>query len=235
LVRRGENFSAKSTKRMLSNDENDGRASAASQQNEQDDDDVLVDQIYDKLLRESAVDVAAGMHRIFQTGGATRINSRSRRELYPTLYDDDDEVQAKLEQYVTTVPESHLVRQGEEMDSDAMEDATMDAVNVEAAAVVNGDAAAPTTPLSVTPPPAEPTAPVAAVPTTKHDIWGKMPLKEDPNRFALCRICGRQVSTLRFAPHLDKCMGLNSTTRTAAVNAASTIQAAIRSSNHGSS
>jgi hypothetical protein len=223
-------------KRMLSNEEDitaNGRTSSSSQQREHtasmgvDDEDDLVYQIYDTLLRESAVLVAAGMHRIFQTSGsAATMNSRSRRELYPTLYSDDDDdslVQKKLDQYVTTVPESHIEREAEEMEG-AVADATMDGVNVEEAA---GSTAAP-------PPASEPPTPVLPTTTQQQDIWGKTPLKEDPNRFAVCRICGRHVSTLRFAPHLDKCMGLNNTTRTAAANAASTIQAAIRSSNHGS-
>jgi hypothetical protein len=42
---------------------------------------------------------------------------------------------------------------------------------------------------------------------TNADIWGVMPAKE-PNFLVSCHICNRQVNTLRFAPHLDKCMGL---------------------------
>jgi len=41
------------------------------------------------------------------------------------------------------------------------------------------------------------------------DIWGKRPLKEPKNQFVRCRLCGRHVSTSRFASHLDKCMGLS--------------------------
>mmetsp|Transcript_23508 Transcript_23508/g.38897 ORF Transcript_23508/g.38897 Transcript_23508/m.38897 type:complete len:172 (+) Transcript_23508:159-674(+) len=52
---------------------------------------------------------------------------------------------------------------------------------------------------------------------TRHsDIWGKVPPKE-PKRLAKCTICDRDVSALRFAPHLDKCMNLG-TVRAAAAN-----------------
>lgn len=44
---------------------------------------------------------------------------------------------------------------------------------------------------------------------TQLDIWGKMPAKEPKNRLCRCRLCGRLISTSRFASHLDKCMGLS--------------------------
>jgi len=43
----------------------------------------------------------------------------------------------------------------------------------------------------------------------KVDIWGKTPSKEPKNRLCRCQLCGRLVSTSRFASHLDKCMGLS--------------------------
>lgn len=45
--------------------------------------------------------------------------------------------------------------------------------------------------------------------TTNHlDIWGRVPPKE-PKQNVECRICGRMVSASKFAPHLDRCMGLS--------------------------
>ncbi len=44
---------------------------------------------------------------------------------------------------------------------------------------------------------------------TKLDIWGKNPSKEPKNRLCRCQLCGRLISTSRFASHLDKCMGLS--------------------------
>jgi hypothetical protein len=47
--------------------------------------------------------------------------------------------------------------------------------------------------------------------TTAHhvDIWGKIQPKESKDLTCRCRLCGRHVSTSRFANHLDKCMGLS--------------------------
>jgi Sgf11 (transcriptional regulation protein) len=42
---------------------------------------------------------------------------------------------------------------------------------------------------------------------TQKDIWGRIPSKE-PRFLVTCSICGRAVAASRFAPHLDKCMGL---------------------------
>jgi len=50
------------------------------------------------------------------------------------------------------------------------------------------------------------------------DIWGKLQPKE-PKGMMDCKVCGRQVNTLRYAPHLDKCMGIGTTVRAAALAA----------------
>lgn len=49
-------------------------------------------------------------------------------------------------------------------------------------------------------------------PTAKGwvDIWGNLPPKE-PKTLAKCEVCGKLVSALRFASHLDKCMNLGNT------------------------
>mmetsp|Transcript_7198 Transcript_7198/g.19506 ORF Transcript_7198/g.19506 Transcript_7198/m.19506 type:complete len:164 (-) Transcript_7198:384-875(-) len=44
--------------------------------------------------------------------------------------------------------------------------------------------------------------------TSQTDIWGRIPPKELRTPCE-CRLCGRQISALRFAQHLDKCMGLS--------------------------
>ena len=48
------------------------------------------------------------------------------------------------------------------------------------------------------------------------DIWGNYPAKEPKDLMIACPICQRMVQVARFAPHLDKCMGLGNTTRGAA-------------------
>lgn len=52
------------------------------------------------------------------------------------------------------------------------------------------------------------------------DIWGKAPPKE-PKDMVPCTLCGRQVNTLRYASHLDKCMGGLSWGRRAAMTSGS--------------
>mmetsp|Transcript_8180 Transcript_8180/g.10686 ORF Transcript_8180/g.10686 Transcript_8180/m.10686 type:complete len:131 (-) Transcript_8180:384-776(-) len=49
-----------------------------------------------------------------------------------------------------------------------------------------------------------------------RDIWGRFPGKE-PKELIPCPVCSRSVNTGRFAPHLDKCMGIGNMTRAAAV------------------
>lgn len=41
-----------------------------------------------------------------------------------------------------------------------------------------------------------------------EDIWGNIPLKE-PKELLLCPVCHRSINALRFAPHLEKCMGIH--------------------------
>jgi len=50
------------------------------------------------------------------------------------------------------------------------------------------------------------------------DIYGNHPLKE-PKAAIDCHVCGRQVPTSKFAPHLDKCLGIGTTVRAAALAA----------------
>ena len=51
--------------------------------------------------------------------------------------------------------------------------------------------------------------------SSDRDIWGRFPLKEAKD-FVPCPACGRPNSTLRLAMHLDKCMGIGTTVRSAA-------------------
>ncbi|GAX16146.1 hypothetical protein FisN_3Hh373 [Fistulifera solaris] len=50
---------------------------------------------------------------------------------------------------------------------------------------------------------------------TQVDIWGRLPNKE-PETMIDCPLCKRLVNTLRFAPHLDKCMGIGTMSRASA-------------------
>ncbi len=79
-----------------------------------------------------------------------------------------------------------------------------------------------------TEPPQPPPTPTMQTRSAIHqmDIWGKCPPKE-PKQLVTCSICGRQVSTSRFAPHLDKCMGVGTSTRAAAAAAAAVASSSV--------
>ena len=53
--------------------------------------------------------------------------------------------------------------------------------------------------------------------STDRDVWGRFPKKE-ADQPILCPSCARPFSTMRFAFHLDKCMGIGATSRSASVN-----------------
>jgi hypothetical protein len=57
--------------------------------------------------------------------------------------------------------------------------------------------------------------------SAEKDIWGHYTLKE-PTNAVPCPVCARPINTLRFAPHLDKCMGIGSLVRGAAASTTST-------------
>ena len=198
----------------------------APQTNKEEEDGLLVNHLYKELIQRTCVDVACGMHRLFRTGPYDGFGSRSRQELYPDVYNEknDDDVKEQLERYATVVPESHcLASVAEEL----VALGESDVVVVDEDVVMEGESLIPAAAAAVVPSPEPATMQLR---NAQHDIWDKFPMKEDPTRLAECRICGRKVSTLRFAPHLDKCMNIGAgTTRVAATNAANTIQAAMRS------
>jgi len=51
-----------------------------------------------------------------------------------------------------------------------------------------------------------------------RDIWGRHPAKE-PAELVTCSVCAGQVNGLRFASHLDKCLGIGTMSRNAAAGA----------------
>ena len=51
--------------------------------------------------------------------------------------------------------------------------------------------------------------------SSDRDIWGRFPLKE-AKEMVQCPACKRSYSTLRLAMHLDKCLGIGTTVRSAA-------------------
>lgn len=172
---------------------------------------------------------------------------KTRNEIYPQVYNKKKKKkrtpQREERKYSIFVPQMNKrKRLGEKDENDPIEAYLRDSAAAEAkiakaaaAAKKESEDSQSDTAMETTTAPDEatsnppPTKPVsssstaARPPTTKTqaqqlDIWGKRPPKE-PKQLVECLICGRQVNTLRFAPHLDKCMGIGTTVRAAALAA----------------
>jgi len=164
------------------------------------DEDQLVEYLYERLIDSISTDVACGMHRLVKTGAipySDLMNPKSRRDIYPSIHKTDQEMEESLQEYVTEVPPSKRLRRNASVEPSTsqhnVEDAVTEANDVSTTMVTRGQS------------------------TPIHDIWGRIPPKE-PKLSATCPVCSRQISTLRFAPHLDKCMGIGTTARAAAQN-----------------
>ena len=162
----------------------------------------IVQSIYDHVVTTVCIDIASNMHGLIKTGEIPMSELKepfSRQDIFPELYKDKDpaEIQETLDKYATVVaprtrkrkfPQQMVEKSTEKNDDDDDDDDDDEDFKVD-----------------------EPTA-TPAIQTrntpNKLDIWGKIALKE-PKENCQCQICGRFVSTSRFAPHLDKCMGLS--------------------------
>lgn len=114
-----------------------------------------------------------------------------RRSLFPTLYDSktDDEIQQILDQYVVEYEVVTPVSVSEANDS------------------------IPTPQLDQTPPRVDPDPALDSV-SSSADIWGRHPPKEYSSDTLICTICQQKVgSSLRYASHLDKCLGIGTMSR----------------------
>ena len=152
-------------------------------------------EIYNDILESICSDVVCAKHRKVNSAAFTRtITSQERKEDYPQFNETKDDVEERQEWCATDQPVSKRFRTSFELPYKLR---------------VDGDEASIK---EITEAPANDRI-------TRHqqnhtDIWGRIPLKE-PKELAFCSICRRQVSVIRFAPHLDKCMGIGITTRIA--------------------
>lgn len=125
-----------------------------------------------------------------------------RRDLYPGLYKSDEEAQEAIEKYAVFDGADYRKRPrldfsltpGESVTAEVIADSSP--VKEETADLGEaGDAQKPI--------------------YSNADIWGAIPNKE-PKHLVECQVCARQVAVSRFAPHLDKCMGLGTVRGTGA-------------------
>jgi hypothetical protein len=170
--------------------------------------DPLVAYIYKELITSICVDVSHKMHRMIKTGQVSPkdLLIPTRIELYPSLYDNTQAAKQALDLYATELPS----KRARFMQTDPITNNDDDDVEED---FDKNDSDAYTEPADSEPAPATP-----AVMTLRHqasaDIWGHPPKPGSEN--VECSVCNRQVSSVRFAPHLDKCMGIGTTSRAAA-------------------
>ena len=199
---------------------------------------VVLDLVYKSLISSVSVDVATRVHRMMKKGiypSSELLVPKSRSEVYPQVYDKKD-IGTEEKEYSVEVPQRNKRKRVGEEEEDEYQKyirVSIDAPAAEAAAAAsssNNPEKAPDNAISTPsqigskqPPP-----PAPAPPQQYLDIWGKAPPKE-PKDMVECLICGRQVNTLRFAPHLDKCMGIGTTVRAAALAASGFVPGAVGS------
>jgi hypothetical protein len=158
--------------------------------------------LVDSVL-ESTMDATAAVHRDNQAF-TEPYRAFNRMKLYPGLYESQAELELALEMYAVEVPnqtkrlkeevresvDPSILVDGSNTTGGEQKDNADDGTNIHNFFTV-------------------------ASSKSQTDIWGRHPPREAKEPIQ-CSICGRQVSTLRFAPHLDKCMGIGTTTRGAA-------------------
>lgn len=164
------------------------------QQEQEQQDAALIQSIYDHLVTSMCIEVACGMHRLAKTG------------MYPLsdLMQTHKKARKGFE-YVNINGNSsvHGTKIAEHGSSDIVSN-TIDASSINAASILDVVDEAPDTNTS--------SSIISTRKTNKDrvDIWGNIPQKEPVKKSVDCPICGRSVSAIRFAPHLDKCLGLGS-------------------------
>ena len=179
--------------------------------------------LYDRVLSSICVDLACDVHREIKTSqdpfGLLQGPLKNRRELYPTVHTFDEEgMQQSLKYHATDTPlsltdvqPSTRLAQLPLRHQQYQPQATLPSQQPQQEGSQERAMATANKPES------EGSTVVTRHQQSHIDIWGNTPPKE-PKTLATCSICGRKVSALRFAPHLDKCMGIGTTVRAAAAN-----------------
>lgn len=130
-----------------------------------------------------------------------------RRQLYPDVYENEEDMLRQLEIYAV-----EHVRNDPLVEEDFLTKGTLDTANY------RDEMKTEHVPSQA--------AIAQQMTVTRHtDIWGNTPLKEPPEMIS-CSVCSQKINTLRFASHLDKCLGLGNTTRAASSNSRSSSSAA---------
>jgi hypothetical protein len=179
----------------------------------------LYPQLYDKMSKKEVMDVLR-KYAVDVPNDTTQIRKRSILSLgsyaaTPTYGDveNDDDDERKVKDH--TKKKRKIGDENDEDDEDYQLEEEKDDDEAEhppSSNVLSNTENKISSKISCT----ETTAPMSSGETTngaksaiQMDIWGNHPSKEPTNITCRCRLCGRHVSTSRFASHLDKCMGLS--------------------------
>ena len=127
-----------------------------------------------------------------------------RRSLYPGLYETEEDLRKALLDYAVEIPSETQSQSNTSMKTSMMVTTTPSTAPSPVEADKDDDEYPPTDVMS--------SADVVPKHQASTDIWGRHPLKE-PREWTECPVCKRSVNTLRFAPHLDKCMGIGTMAR----------------------
>jgi hypothetical protein len=163
---------------------------------------------------------------------------KRRRLLYPDIYENNPDAEAQLELFAVEIPGPPSAARPERrrgapqlLPPDELailhppvseSEAAAEAATAEAGGGASEHGSQP----------APPGVSTRQSSYTQKDIWGRIPSKE-PKYLVGCSVCGRPVSAARFAPHLDKCMGLGVGAR-ASANSNSNSAGNNGNSHHGS-
>jgi hypothetical protein len=184
---------------------------------EQEQEDLLVEAIYNRIVASTVMDVTAKLHQRVHTGGMSYshlVFSSDRQTLYPDLYRNESEVQHAMKKYKVEVPTSHSIERPSKEVLTHLEDARDSNTSINGTS--NNQMISAYDPLSndVFNDNRNYVPPTLSSSSTHLDIWGRIPPKE-PKDPIVCSVCLRPVNTLRFAPHLDKCLGIGTMARAA--------------------
>mmetsp|Transcript_27593 Transcript_27593/g.40607 ORF Transcript_27593/g.40607 Transcript_27593/m.40607 type:complete len:185 (+) Transcript_27593:1602-2156(+) len=148
-----------------------------------------MDSVYEEIISSICIDLAFGMHKLVKTGIIPYSDVMIPRDFDSDLDGEEEGGGGGRRRKKRKLPSSNLV---------TMEypRSTINAWSDDDKSVIGGTAAADE--VVIAPPP--------VTRGSQMDVWGRAPPKDPGN--TLCTVCGRQVNTLRFAPHLDKCMGI---------------------------
>lgn len=163
--------------------------------------------IYDDILGSLCKSTATKLHRLIKCGEFHVGDLMDRRQLYPDVYENEEDMLRQLEIYAV-----EHVRNDPLVEEDFLTKGTLDTANY------RDEMKTEHVPSQA--------AIAQQMTVTRHtDIWGNTPLKEPPEMIS-CSVCSQKINTLRFASHLDKCLGLGNTTRAASSNSRSSSSAA---------